>query len=154
VARALALLRVLLSSLASGVCADEPRKQHFHVLVAGRKAVLTDKTIRVTQDDEVHISWDSDSSGVIHLHGYDVHVDVIPGTSSLLSFTANATGRFPIRSHGFADHDGSVTHDADTTLISVEVPRDDAANLDAATTLQLSHDSGGDAWAHRHDEGC
>jgi hypothetical protein len=39
---------------------------------------------------------------VLHLHGYDIEKSVAPGAATELTFTAHATGRFPIYVHAQA----------------------------------------------------
>ena len=58
------------------------------------------RTIRVQQGDAVTLRWTSDQTLTLHLHGYDIERRVVPGTTTTMSFTANATGRFSIEVHG------------------------------------------------------
>jgi hypothetical protein len=41
----------------------------------------------------------SESPVEVHLHGYDLEEEVLPGEETELSFEADATGRFEIEDH-------------------------------------------------------
>ena len=58
------------------------------------------KTIRVQLNDAVEINWSADRRTVLHLHGYNIETIVDAGEPQTMSFTARATGRFPIEAHG------------------------------------------------------
>ena len=58
------------------------------------------KVIRVRRGDAVEINWSANRRTVLHLHGYDIETTVDPDKPQVMSFTARATGRFPIETHG------------------------------------------------------
>jgi hypothetical protein len=58
------------------------------------------KVIRVRRGDAVEINWSANRRTVLHLHGYDIETTVEPDRPRAMSFTARATGRFPIETHG------------------------------------------------------
>ena len=58
------------------------------------------KVIRVQRGDAVEINWSANRRTVLHLHGYDIETTVEPDRPQTMSFTARATGRFPIETHG------------------------------------------------------
>jgi hypothetical protein len=58
------------------------------------------KVIRVRRGDVVEINWSANRRTVLHLHGYDIETTVEPDKPRIMSFTARATGRFPIETHG------------------------------------------------------
>ena len=58
------------------------------------------KVIRVRRGDAVEINWSANRRTVLHLHGYDIETVVEVGRPQTMSFTARATGRFPIETHG------------------------------------------------------
>ena len=74
---------------------------------AGTFAIAIDKAhpmapsdvIRVDKDDPVTLSITSDRAGHLEIHGYRKEVEVRPGATATLSFTATQTGRFPIDLH-------------------------------------------------------
>ena len=73
---------------------------------------LDNKTVRVTQGDIVELHWSSDQSYSLHLHGYDIKIDVTLGSVAIMRLDAKATGRFPVETHGSNGHN---------TLIYLEV---------------------------------
>ena len=70
------------------------------LVIRGGSLPLEQRVIRVQQGDAVTLRWTSDQTLTLHLHGYDVERRVDPGTTATMSFTAHATGRFPIEVHG------------------------------------------------------
>jgi plastocyanin len=76
------------------------------------------RLIRVTQGDVVTLQWTSDERLVLHLHGYDIEKRVVPGTVVDMTFSAYATGRFPIHVHTQAT--GGRPHE-EAPLVNVEV---------------------------------
>ena len=77
------------------------------------------RLIRVKQGDVVKLEWSADRREIVHLHGYDLEKEVAPGTVTDLTFTANATGRFPIHLH--APKADSGAHGHEETLVNIEV---------------------------------
>ena len=73
---------------------------------------LDNKTIRVTQGSVVELHWSSDQTHALHLHGYDVKINVTPDSTTITHLEAKATGRFPVEIHGSNNHN---------TLIYIEV---------------------------------
>jgi hypothetical protein len=57
------------------------------------------RLIRVKQGDAVRLRWTSDRPIIVHLHGYDIETRVEPGAVAETTFTARATGRFPVEEH-------------------------------------------------------
>jgi hypothetical protein len=80
--------------------------QHFDIKISERSVQLDPNVIRATQGAQVTITWTSDEAGSLHLHGYDIEFDVGPESAKTISFLANATGRFPVTSHGFGGASG------------------------------------------------
>src|SRR5262249_23701440 len=76
------------------------------------------RLIRVKQGDVLKLRWSSDRSLVLHLHGYDIERKIEPGVVTEMTFTARATGRFPVQEHQAASG-GSHTHGA--PIVQVEV---------------------------------
>jgi hypothetical protein len=79
--------------------------------------VVGDEVIRITQNQHVQLRWITDEAAELHIHGYDIRVDIAPDAPADVAFKAHATGRFAVTSHGFGgEHGGS--HE---TLIYIEV---------------------------------
>ena len=68
--------------------------------------VVGDKVIRLTEGQRVELIWTTDAATELHIHGYDIRIDVSPEVPAKISFIAHATGRFAVTSHGFGDQNG------------------------------------------------
>jgi len=93
--RLLALL-VLMLPLASAALAAE---RVVDLTIAHGRLLDGQDTIRVQQGDNVVLRWRSDRPIVLHLHGYEIGMRVMPGVAAEMRFEARATGRFPIHVH-------------------------------------------------------
>ena len=71
----------------------------FDLTIAHGKLTAGQGTIRVQQGDDVVLRWHSDRPIVLHLHGYEIETQVVPGAVAETRFEARATGRFPIHVH-------------------------------------------------------
>ena len=61
--------------------------------------------IRVIQGQNVQITWHSDQSTVLHLHGYNIKTKLPKDKDVIMEINARAAGRFSIEAHGFGnDH--------------------------------------------------
>jgi protein SCO1/2 len=92
-----------IAALAKGGQTLSPPKSEeraFDIKIERRK-VVGDKTVRVRQGEQVSLRWTTDETVTVHLHGYDIEKTVKPGESTVLSFKARASGRFPIEAHEF-----------------------------------------------------
>jgi len=63
-----------------------------------------DTDISVSHRDKVKLIVTSDQDGVLHIHGYDIEVEVGPESHAMVKFNATATGRFPVEIHGSSHH--------------------------------------------------
>jgi FtsP/CotA-like multicopper oxidase with cupredoxin domain len=68
-------------------------KVHHGRLVAGPAV------IKLKQGDRVTLRVTSDSNDELHVHGYDLHLNLIAGQQAQLSFTADHSGRFEYELH-------------------------------------------------------
>ena len=95
--RALGLL-LIASAMVFAACGggSEPEDVQFDLAIEGSEIELGPSVMKVKQGDDVTINIDSDKMGSFHLHGYDIETDVGPSNTATMSFTANATGSFPI----------------------------------------------------------
>ena len=69
-------------------------------------AVQGNKVVRVTQGQVIELRWISDKALDIHLHGYDIEKSLKAGEAKAMSFSAFATGRFPVTLHGASHSHG------------------------------------------------
>ena len=81
------------------------------------RKVVGGPVIRLTEDQEVTIVWTTDEAAELHIHGYDIRIDISPDAPAETSFTAYATGRFAVTSHGFGGDHGH----GHETLLYIEV---------------------------------
>jgi hypothetical protein len=102
--------------IASGVSAKEVT---FVLRIENGRVAENMRLIRVKQNDVVKLEWSADRPTTIHLHGYDIEKEITPGTTTELTFTARATGRFTIEPHLRREPSGGHTHG--DALVTIEV---------------------------------
>jgi plastocyanin len=73
----------------------EPQQKTFDLVVKNRKLVSGPSVLSVNQGDMVSIQITVDENEELHLHGYNLHIDLEKGIPGSLSFLASASGRFP-----------------------------------------------------------
>ncbi len=78
----------------------------FEVIIENRRIAGGVETLRVTEGSTVDLLWRSDEAVQLHLHGYEIVVDVPADGRARMAFTAAVTGRFPISHHGFGEKSG------------------------------------------------
>ncbi len=105
---------VLLSLLVQAAAVQAESRRVIEVRIEGRTVVAPREAIRITKGDVVELRWTSDEPVEVHLHGYDLKLEVRPGAPAAMVIEAYATGRFPITSHGWGA--GGHGHDALTYL--------------------------------------
>jgi hypothetical protein len=59
------------------------------------------RTLRATQGESVEIVFESDEAAELHLHGYDIAIEVQPGVPAAMRVAAKIAGRFSIEAHRF-----------------------------------------------------
>jgi hypothetical protein len=80
------------------------------------------KSIRITQGDLLELVFTSDERAELHLHGYDLHLNVEAGVPAVLRVDAKFTGRFPLESHQFGTAtEQSAAARSHLTLLHLEV---------------------------------
>jgi hypothetical protein len=112
----LALLLVLVPCLTL-TCA-KAEEVTFDLRVERGRVPVNMRLIRVKQGDVVKLRWSTDQTTILHLHGYDIEMKIEPGAMAEMSFTARATGRFPVSAHKPKQGSG---HTHDPPLVHVEV---------------------------------
>jgi hypothetical protein len=73
-----------------------PRPQTIRIVVAGGRPVNGIRRATIERGTRVVLVVVSDVSDHVHLHGYDVMVDVAPGSPARLPFRATVPGRFEV----------------------------------------------------------
>jgi heme/copper-type cytochrome/quinol oxidase subunit 2 len=76
---------------------DEPQERVFDVAI--ENGAMSPPEVSVEEGDQVTLRLTSDSPVEVHLHGYDLEEEVLPGEETVLSFEAEITGRFEIEDH-------------------------------------------------------
>lgn len=101
------------ATIRTAIAQDSPRRV-IDLRIESRKVVAPMAAIRLTEGDTVELRWTSDEPVELHLHGYDLKIQVRPDAPAAMVIEASATGRFPITSHGWGA--GGHGHDALTYL--------------------------------------
>lgn len=60
------------------------------------EVVIDDRRFEVERGSSVLITFESDTTEHIHLHGYDILVDLVPGEPAELAFVADSPGSFEV----------------------------------------------------------
>ncbi len=84
---------------ASNAWAEGSTERVFELKIEAGKVAPDKRTLRVTQGDTVRLRWTTGARTVVHLHGYDIENEVVPGRVTEFHFRAHATGRFPVNVH-------------------------------------------------------
>lgn len=71
-----------------------PEVKTFNITVKNRRVVSGPETISVNEGDQVEINITADEDNELHLHGYDLKVDLKKDKLAKLTFKTNLTGRF------------------------------------------------------------
>jgi hypothetical protein len=87
-----------------------PRPRVITIRVTGGVPVGGIQRPQIEKGEKVVLMIRTDSGEGVHLHGYDIEKDVVPGKIVRLPFTANIAGRFELE-----------LHPADTLLAVLEV---------------------------------
>jgi hypothetical protein len=93
------ILLVLLSTLSK---AEEVRSFTFDIKKGQVEKKL--RTIKVNQGDKIELNWKVDQLTELHLHGYDIKLNISPGQPEKMIFEAQIAGRFPVGIHGSGSH--------------------------------------------------
>ncbi|RMF91076.1 MAG: hypothetical protein D6736_05735 [Nitrospinota bacterium] len=97
------LCLLVLAAWLTGCPGTGSEEQSFTINIRNRAVQGDMDVLRVKQGDRVTLWWMTDETVTIHLHGYDIEQVVKPGVSSVFTFQAYATGRYPITAHAFGN---------------------------------------------------
>ncbi len=103
--------------LASGAWSALAAELTFDLKIERGRVPDNMRLIRIRQGDVVKLRWTTDRPLTLHLHGYDIEKRVAPGTVTEMTFTADATGRFPVHVH----EQGAGPAHEEALLVNVEV---------------------------------
>ena len=75
-------------------------------LIRVRDGVKTEglDTLSVRVGEQAVFDVEADVADEVHVHGYDLHFDVVPGAVTRVEFTAESTGIFEVELEGLALH--------------------------------------------------
>jgi|SRR6185369_290065 len=90
--------------------ADRSARRVLDLPIANGKAGVAGGTIKVKQGDELELRWSSDRPMSLHLHGYDIEVNVAPQSPVVMSFKANLAGRFAVSEHRQAGREQAILY--------------------------------------------
>ncbi len=110
---------LLLTFLAPQTLLAQKSEVIFDIRIEQNRVEPATRMIRVRQGDLVKMRFMVDRPMVLHLHGYDITTEATPGTVAEMSFTAHATGRFPVEEHSPHAH-GSHSH-GEAPIVRIEV---------------------------------
>ena len=94
------LLHAFQPSTASAQESRQAARRSYELRIEKGKLPPGAKSLRAVEGEQVGLRWVSDEPTTVHLHGYDVELALVPGTTGTMTFQAYATGRFPITLHG------------------------------------------------------
>ncbi|WP_405060013.1 hypothetical protein OG474_45800 [Kribbella sp. NBC_01505] len=69
------------------------------VKIAGGKSTPSGQTVKAKTGQKVRITAVSDVADSLHVHGYDKTLDLKPGKSVSVEFTADTKGSFEVETH-------------------------------------------------------
>lgn len=90
--------------------AADPPVARFEIPIVKDRVPSNFRRIKVREGDRVVIAWTADEPMTVHVEGYDIVVEVLPGTPGTMDFDAKTTGRFPIHGHGHGGKSGGHGH--------------------------------------------
>jgi len=111
----------LAPGLTSPAVAQGTPPRQFAIAIKQRKVEAAENVIRVSQGDMVEIVLTGDEAAELHLHGYDLKLDLEPNVPGTIRFTAKIAGRFPLEAHRFGTASASGRHRSAGPLLYVEV---------------------------------
>jgi len=82
---------------------SKPEDRTFELAISG--GALEPDLVEVKQGDRLTLDIDSDQEGTFHVHGYNEMVDLDHDGTGKLQFTTDATGRFSLVLHLFAEEE-------------------------------------------------
>lgn len=107
---AMATFLVLAAMPCPNADAADPPVARFEIPIVKDRVPPNFRRIKVREGDRVIIVWTADVPMTVHIEGYDVVVEALPGKPGTMAFDAKATGRFPIHGHGHGGKSGGHGH--------------------------------------------
>jgi hypothetical protein len=95
--------------------------KQFSFAINQRKLDAVDNAVRVVKGDRVELVFTGDEPAELHLHGYDIKLDLKANEPGKIQFTANIAGRFPLEVHRFGTGTNAGRSHITGPLLYVEV---------------------------------
>ena len=111
-----AVALALLLLLPAGSATAEERR--LAVEISDGTVDAASSTLRIEEGDRLTLEFRSDADATLHLHGYDLELELRAGETAAMVVEATLTGRFPLERHD--PHGGS----AHGVLLYLEVHPD------------------------------
>ena len=86
------------------VGAQQAQRRTFSLAISQGQVAANNRTIKVLEGDLVELQWIADEKLTLHLHGYDVTLELMAGEPGTMGFTAHAAGRYPVAIHRSTGH--------------------------------------------------
>lgn len=106
-AGAFAIAAVVALFRPQAVIAQPGQRRTFALNVKSGRVTASNRTIKVREGDRVELRWIADEALALHLHGYDVRLNLKAGENGTMTFEAHATGRYPVAVHRSGSHHDS-----------------------------------------------
>jgi endonuclease YncB( thermonuclease family) len=91
----------LVRGIAPPATAQAATAKQFSFAIKQRKLDAADKVVRVVKGDTVELVFTGDEPTELHLHGYDIKLDLKANEPGKIQFPATIAGRFPLEVHRF-----------------------------------------------------
>ena len=90
---------ILIASVLACSKGDMPQDLEISLDIQNRTLDIDPSVVKVEEGDSVTLLINTDEPGSIHLHGYDIEVNIDTGNIANIAFDANATGAFALTFH-------------------------------------------------------
>ena len=101
------------------VGAQQAQRRTFSLAISQGQVAANNRTIKVLEGDLVELQWIADEKLTLHLHGYDVTLELMAGEPGTMGFTAHAAGRYPVAIHRSTGHKTSGHHKSAVLYVEV-----------------------------------
>jgi hypothetical protein len=91
----------LTRGIVSPATAQAAMAKQFSFAIKQRKLDAADNVVRVVKGDTVELVFTGDEPAELHMHGYDIKLDLKANEPGKIQFTATIAGRFPLEVHRF-----------------------------------------------------
>jgi Multicopper oxidase len=91
----------LTRGIVSPATAQAATAKQFSFTIKQRKLDAADNVVRVVKGDTVELVFTGDEPAELHMHGYDIKLDLKANEPGKIQFTATIAGRFPLEVHRF-----------------------------------------------------